>query len=240
MTELLKNKKFTNAISAFSLLYLIFTIWLCVACYAYYFEYSSLKTLYMVYCLFNALFAVPIVLSSKTILTTISTLLMFPVNLVLLIISIETGNWLIVIPTLLVNIGVFICLDLKYTTKAMLTTLSSVMFVIGIMGYILYTFLFGKFPFHNFSDSERYTAENSPNGQYRYVMYVREYGNTQKTEIYIESTKDDKNLGIVKLNKYNDNMKIYNSKDGIPASVVWESDTVINIDGHQKTVEMAK
>ena len=240
MTELLKNKKFTNAISAFSLLYLIFIIWLCAVCFSYHLEYASLKILYVVYCLINVVFAVPMILSSKTILTSIATLLMFPANLVLLIFSIQTGNWLIVIPTLIVNIATFCCLNLKYTTKAMFTTLTVVMFVLGIMGYILYTTLFGKFPFHNFSNSERYTAEDSPNGQYRYVMYVREYGNTQKTEIYVESTKEDKNFGIVKLNKYNDNMKIYNSKDGVPASVVWESDTVINIDGQQKTIEMAK
>ena len=131
-------------------------------------------------------------------------------------------------------------LNIRYTTKALLATLTAVMYVMGIMGYILYTTLFGKFPFHNFSGSERYTSMDSPNGEYRYVAYIKEYASSQKIDVYIEPTNEDINLGIVRLEHYNDNLRIYSSNNGIKDSIVWENDNTLIIDGEKKTFDATK
>ena len=235
--DFMNNKKITYPLSAFSFLYLIFITWICTLCYSYYFEYSSLKVSYLIYFLINILFAVPIFLSRKTITTTIAMIAMLPVNLALIIISIETGMWLLFIPSVIVNIGGFLSLTMKYTTKALLTTLATVFYVVGIMGYILYITLFGKFPFHNFSESTRYNEVDSPSGNYRYVVYVKDYASSQKIDIYVEPTKNDKNLGIVKLKKYYDDMRIYSSKEGMPQEITWESDTSIIVKTDEQKVE---
>ena len=225
------NKKITYPLSIFSVLYLLFIGWMCSLCYAYYFDYQSMKVAYLVYFLINIAFAVPIIITRKTVTTIISMILLFAVNLALVIMSIETGMWLLFIPSVLVNLAGFFSLKLRYTTKALLTTLSAVMYVLGICGYFLYGFLFGKFPFHNFSESIRYSDETSPSGNYRYVIYLKEHKDKNKTDvnIYVEPCAYDKHFGFVTMKKYYDDMKIYTGKDVLPKEIIWESDTEITI-----------
>lgn len=235
--KLMDNKKITYPLSIFSVIYIVFIGWICSLCYAYYFEYESLRNLYTVYCLINILFAVPIVLSRKTVSTAIAMIIMLPLNLLLTVLSIETGMWMLFIPSLVINLVGFFALNLKYTTKALLTTLTAVLYVIGIMGYILYVTLFGKFPFHNFSESKRYEEVNSPSGNYRYIVYVKDYASTQKIDIYVEPTAYDKDYGLVKMKRYYDDMRIYSSKEGLPKEITWQDDKTIIVQIDDERVE---
>ena len=228
--KLMDNKKITYPLSIFSVIYLVFIGWICTLCYSYYFEYSNLKAVYLIYCLINIVFAAPIFISRKTVITKLCMILMLPVNLVLAVVAIETNMWLLFIPSLVINLFGFFALDFKYTTKALLTTLSAVLYVMGIMGYILYITLFGRFPFHKFSESKRYDEVNSLENTYRYIVYVKEYASSQKIDIYVEPTAFDKDFGIIKMKKYSERGKtVYSSKEGLPKEIIWENDNTIKI-----------
>lgn len=238
MTDFFKSKITKNVASVFSAGYLAFVVWLIYISCSYVFAFPSFKLLYTVYIIINLLFGALMFYTRKEIFTDIIILLSFPANLVLTIISVELGNWALFIPPLVINCAVFIFTRFKYTTKILVAILTIVMFVLGILAYIVFYTLFGNLPLYNFSDSTRVDEVASPNSVNRYVVYERIVEDFRKLEIYAEPTKDDIDLKIVTLKKQSDDRRIYSSREpGFP-EIVWQDDNTLTVNGQVKVIDV--
>lgn len=237
MTKFIENKWTQLVLSLLSALFIVFNIWMTIVCINYAFAYNSLKLAYVIYAFINLIFGVLLFCTRKNIITIIITVCALPVSLILLVISIDTGNWLIAIPPLVINFFAFFALKTKYTTKVMLTTITAVLYVVCILAYVIFITLFGQFPFHNFSSSVRISETVSPDGNYRAVLYAKDNkSDILKRDIYIEFTNQDKSFGFVTLKHISDEFRIYSDKKNDELAISWNGNNKLKINNDEKTV----
>lgn len=239
MLDFFKSKVTKNVFSVLSVGFPAFIIWLIFISYSYAFAYDSFKVLYTVFIIINLLFGVLLLYTRSTVLTNTVLLICFPVNLILTIFSVELENWLLFIPPLAVNCIVFFFGRFKYTTKILVSILTIVMFVLGILGYIVFNTLFGNIPFYNFSDSKRVEEVLSPSAINRYVVYERVNDKSKKIDIYAESCNKDIDLKIITLKKLSDDHRIWGSREQNDPEITWENDNTLIVNGQKKVIDFS-
>ena len=142
MNKLLENKWAKLAISCLSLLYIIFLLVITVNSFLYRIEITNPVGFVILYGLVNLLFVFGMYLTRKTLITSISSFCMMLFCFFILIF--DFGNLYTFIPAFLVSIFMFFACKGKETTKTVVGTIYLLIYVLGIVAYILAGSFFGS------------------------------------------------------------------------------------------------
>lgn len=227
-----------RTLSGIIYLYGALLIWLLWASFAYVAEYNSQKMVLLIFFLVNVLFGIIMFHCRKQIFTAILVMLLVPINLGILILNF--GNWLYVLPPVILSISMFFIVKANPTLKTILGTIYLLMYVLGILAYIAFVTLFGQISLHGFDLENRKFENISPSGEYRYVWYEQdENSRNRRIEIYVESNTDDIDLGFVNFKNVFISKRVYAGKYEVPVDIEWKGDNMLTINEREERVDIA-
>lgn len=227
-----------RTLSGIIYLYGALLIWLLWASFAYVTEYNSQKVVLLVFFFVNLLFGAMMFLSRKQVFTAILVMLLVPINLGILILNF--GNWLYVLPPVILSISMFFIVKANSTLKTILGTIYLLMYVLGILAYIAFVTLFGQISLHGFDLENRKFENISPNEEYRYVWYEQDESSpNRRIEIYVESNTDDVNLGFVNFKNILISKRVYAGKYDVPVDIKWKGENMLVVNEREERVDIA-
>lgn len=211
----LKNKVLENSLSVISLIYLGYLFLILLFAFLFDFIFPSAVGFFIVHLLINCAFLVPLYLTRKTKMTTISS--MFMLLLVFLILICDFGNFVLVIPPFIVSVIVLFTSKAAETLKTIVGTVYLLIYVIGIFAFILVNSFFGSSVVltdlsKGFADNSKiskvYSKDKvnealkdnvSPDKKLRFKFVDLDNNLDGKLTIVVEPNNKDKSFGIFKL-----------------------------------------
>ena len=194
MKDFLSNPWVKRSVSIFNLAYFAVICMLTFATFVYDIEFAEGKevTFFVIYFLASVLFMVLMIYSRREILTRIVSLLLPPICFCLIMFN--WGRWIIIVPPLVVALVMFFASGVHETAKVVLGTIYLLMYVLGLVAFLVLRMLFGGssvvtvldqnlqsndevyqlYQGEQFAKLVEYTREEntiSPDGKYQIVLY---------------------------------------------------------------------
>jgi hypothetical protein len=208
LTWFFENKWTKIGFSAVSLGYGFFMLWLAWLTFSFYLVPTNRVSLAAFYLLINVLFGAVMVYTRKEIATQITSCLLHPCIIVMLIFAF--GEWFLIIPVFIVATVVFFVASTPEALKTVLGTIYLILFVLTVLGYMtLQIFAITDSIFHvNLdlrSDVHIYSRDNS----YRLVLYIDKENKENRTVTYhAEFTADDMKLPFLYCERYSSSIRV--------------------------------
>lgn len=215
MNKLLKKKWVAKTLPFSSVLYLIALILLAYNTFMYEFVINNSIVFGILHIIFNALMFSLMYLSRKSKLTSIvSNFLLFVTFLILIF---AFGNVVLILPLFLVSAAMLFLSKGNETRKTVIGTIYLLMYVLGIVAYILVNSFFGdkikgtvltKSSIKSEVLSKHYTVEKleplikesvSPDKKYRFYIVDIDNKLNGEIQIIVEPNNLDKNYGLYTL-----------------------------------------
>ncbi len=212
--SLLSNKWLQFGISVFNVIYLIFICVLTVWTFLYEIRFDSESAFYFLYIGLSVIFCVFMFISRHQLITRITSMvLLLPVFLLILF---NTSEPIIYIPCLTVGIFMFFACGCGPSTKVIMGSLYLLMYIVGLIGFMIISTLFGGNTVETVLDSsvtdtgitseydmekiERLNANSiSPDGKYRYYILDVQDNDRGKVIIVVEPNDRDINYRFFSL-----------------------------------------
>ena len=172
--------------------YTAMLVWFGWLNFAYHFEFENPTSLFVLYLFINIAALGLMIYTRKQVITMINCMVLPPIVFVSVILGF--GNWYMLIPPLVVVIAMFFICAANETLKTVLGTMYLLMYVIGVVAYVVINLLMGRISFTDVDLSLRDAnyEKLSPDGEYRIVRYIDEPTKERRTaSYYIEYTGDD-------------------------------------------------
>lgn len=172
--------------------YTAMLVWFAWLNFAYHFEFENSTSLFVLYLFINIAALGLMIYTRKQVITMINCMVLPPIVFVSVILGF--GNWYMLIPPLVVVIAMFFICAANETLKTVLGTMYLLMYVIGVVAYVVINLLMGRISFTDVDLSLRDAnyEKLSPDGEYRIVRYIDEPTKERRTaSYYIEYTGDD-------------------------------------------------
>lgn len=172
--------------------YTAMLVWLAWLNFAYHFEFENPTSLFVLYLFINIAALGLMIYTRKQVITMINCMVLPPIVFVSVILGF--GSWYMLIPPLVVVIAMFFICAANETLKTVLGTMYLLMYVIGVVAYVVINLLMGRISFTDVDLSLRDSAYEklSPDGEYRIVRYIDDPSKERRTaSYYIEYTGDD-------------------------------------------------
>lgn len=221
MMGFLSNIWVKRTVAVFNIMYVGAITMLTYATFLYTLEINqgSESKFYAIYTVASVLFMLLMIYTREQKVTCLLGLLMLPVVFCMLLFNM--GNWLLIIPPFVVGLVVFFVCGIGDTTKVIMGTIYLLMYVLGIVAYIVMNMLMtgnstetlidiNLEPGTEVYDLYKSSAEKinimtdykntvSPDGKYRF--YIADVQNSSKgsVNIYVVPYGQDKDLGFFKL-----------------------------------------
>lgn len=170
--------------SLFSGLYAFGACFLCYCSLFYNIEISSRKSMCIILSVLSALFLVIMLYTRKQIITRISSFVILPAMLP--VVLFYFGEWHLIIPFVAVGMIIFLFSGAGEGVKTTLGTIILLLYIFGSLGYFLVTSFF-------VTASKKETIESgvSPSGLYRYSVVNTQDSSNGSTAVYVEPNNAD-------------------------------------------------
>lgn len=182
---------------------------------------SNMGSFLVIYSVASIVFLLLMIYSREMFVTRLISILLLPVVFFLLLFNIANGNWILIIPPFIVALVMFFAAGTSETLKVIMGTIYLLLYVLGIVAYVVCNMLFGGSTVETVLDmnmdpqstvysyykndlvhlSEVVDEENtiSPDGRYRfYITDVRD-SNTGSVNIYVVPNGQDIDLKFFSL-----------------------------------------
>lgn len=142
MKDFFENVWVKRSVSLFCLIYTIFIGFLTYATFLYKLEFAKgmEPAFFTIYTLVSILFLVLLLITRREIVTCIESMI-FPL-IVFFFVLFNMGNWLLIIPPFVVAIVMFFVADNHETLKVIMGTIYLLVYVLGIVLYVICNMLF--------------------------------------------------------------------------------------------------
>ncbi len=242
----IKSKAMRNLISLSTIIYIGYLALTIVFSFLYDFIYSSAIVFFIFHMIVNLAFLYPMLLTRKTKLTTICSGFLLLMTFFILIF--EFGNFLIIIPPFIVSAIVFFTSKCTETAKTVIGTLYLLVYVIGIIAFILVSSFFGS-SISPTTLAKNMSKENpvlsvytqakidtalknnvSPDGKLRYKLVDMDNSLEGKLTLVVEPNNKDKSFIFFKLRETacsKDVGFIMGRGDSVLPTVEWKNDNTI-------------
>lgn len=184
MPEFLKNPWVKRTVSIFNLAYFAVIAMLTFATFLYTIEFTQGKevTFFVIYFLASILFMGLMIYSRREICTKIVSVLLLPVTFALILFN--WGNWILILPPFVVALVIFFASGVHETTKVVLGTIYLLLYVLGLVGFLVLRMLFGG------SSVTTQLDQNLPDNEEVFKLYNDE---TQWNRL-VTMTKDENTI----------------------------------------------
>lgn len=195
MRDFISNPWVKKAVSVFNLAYFAIICMFTFATFLYDIEFTQGKEVafFVVYFISSIMFLLLMIYSKQEIITRVISVAMPVVCFALILFN--WGDWILIVPPLAVTIIMFFVSGVHATTKVVLGTIYLLLYVLGIVGFIVMRMLFGGssvitvldkdleknneevynlYKGKQFEKLVEYTKDEnviSPDGKYRIVLY---------------------------------------------------------------------
>ena len=195
MSDFLSNPWVKRTVSVFNLAYFAVISMLTFATFLYSIEFTQGKevTFFVIYFIASILFMGLMIYSRREFCTKLVSVLLLPVTFALIMFN--WGNWILIVPPFVVALVIFFASGVHETTKVVLGTIYMLLYVLGLVGFLVLRMLFGgssvttvldqNLPdneevFNIYNDETQWNRlvdmtrdENliSPDGKYKLVLY---------------------------------------------------------------------
>ena len=242
----IKSKAMRNLVSLSTIIYMGYLALTIIFSFLYDFIYPSTIVFFIFHMIINLAFLYPMFLTRKTKLTTICS--GFFLLLTFFILIFEFGNFLLIIPPFLVSAIIFFSSKCTETAKTVIGTLYFLVYVIGIIAFILVSSFFGSSIVPT-TLTEKMSSENpilkvytqekidtvlansvSPDGKLRYKLIDMDNSLEGKLTLIVEPNNKDKSYLFFKLRETacsKDVGFIMGRGDSALPTVEWKNDNTI-------------
>ena len=195
MSDFLSNPWVKRSVSVFNLAYFAVVCMFTLATFLYDIEFAEGKevTFFVIYFVASVLFMCLMIYSRREICTKLVSVALLPVCFALILFN--WGNWILIVPPFIVGLVMFFASGVHETTKVVLGTIYLLIYVLGLVGFLVLRMLFGgssvttvldqNLPNHDdvfqlYNDETQWKKllevtkeENliSPDGKYKLVLY---------------------------------------------------------------------
>lgn len=195
MSDFLSNPWVKRSVSVFNLAYFAVVCMFTFATFLYDIEFAEGKevTFFVIYFVASVLFMCLMIYSRREICTKFVSVALLPVCFALILFN--WGNWILIVPPFIVGLVMFFASGVHETTKVVLGTIYLLIYVLGLVGFLVLRMLFGgssvttvldqDLPNHDdvfqlYNDEAQWNKllnvtkeENliSPDGKYKLVLY---------------------------------------------------------------------
>lgn len=188
--SLIKNKWFKRGISILGALYSCILAWLAYMTVFSAVEYKNTVLFIVFHILVNLIFGAVMFVSRKQVLTVLCSmlnlLLVFPMLLF------GWGDWIMIVPPVLVAVFMFFACRMGENVKTVFGTVFLLMYILGGIAFFLLTTLF--FPKVNYVKT---IEGESPSGLYRYYVLDISDNAGGRTEVYVEPNNMDSTISML-------------------------------------------
>ncbi|MGN0634215.1 MAG: hypothetical protein ACI4JW_10165 [Oscillospiraceae bacterium] len=223
MKELLSNVWVKRCVSIFTVAYAAVITLLTYATFLYDLEFVPGKqaSFLVIYAVASLVFMLLMIYSREILVTRIISVLLLPIVFCLLLFNM--GNWILFVPAFIVAIVIFFAAGTGETLKVIMGTIYLLLYVLGIVAYVVCNMLFGGSDVETLLDidmdknttvytyyrdqmahlSEVMDEENtiSPDGRYRFYLTDVKDSNRGCVKIYVVPHGQDINLKFFSLNQ---------------------------------------
>jgi hypothetical protein len=177
----------------------------------------------VIYAIASIVFLLLMIYTREMFMTKLISVLLLPIVFFLLLFNIGNGNWILIIPPFIVAIAMFFAAGTHETVKVIMGTIYLLLYVLGIVAYVVCNMLFGGSSVETVlnmdmdTDSSVYSIYKSdlqhlsevvsddnaisPDGRYRfYITDVKDSSNGC-VKIYVVPNGQDINLKFFSLNQ---------------------------------------
>ncbi len=184
----------------------------------------------VVYSVASIVFLLLMVYSREMFVTRVISLLLLPVVFFLLLFNIANANWILIVPPFIVALVMFFAAGTAETMKVIMGTIYLLLYVLGIVAYVVCNMLFGGSTVETVLDmkldpqstvysyykddlvhlSQVVDEENtiSPDGRYRFYLTDVRDSNTGSVNIYVVPHGNDIDLKFFSLKQKGIRMKV--------------------------------
>ena len=206
--SILNNKWFLFAVSVFNVIYLILIGALTIWTFLYEIRFDNERAFYGLYISLTVIFCGTMFISRHQFLTrVISMVLLFPVFALIIF---NMNNPIIYLPCLVIGVFMFFACGAGDTTKVLIGSLYLLMYIVGLIGFMIIFTLFGGSATETRLDStvtdpavvQEYDMQKiyelnahsvSPNGKYRY--YIIDVQDNDRGKVIIVVEPNDMDIG---------------------------------------------
>lgn len=221
------------------LLFTIATFW-----YDLVFVDSKLAVFTVIYAVAAIVFLLLMIYTRDIFVTKVLSVIQLPIVFCLLLFNIGNGNWVLIIPPFIVAITMFFAAATNETIKVILGTIYLLLYVLGIVAYVVCNTLLGSSDVETVLNYELDTGstvysyyandfdhlievtddknEISPDGQYRFYITDVKDNDKGAVKIYIVPYGNDINLKFFSLNEKGISQTVLaNGTRGVVPDVGW-------------------
>lgn len=246
MKEIFGNIWVKRCVSIFCVAYAAVIGMFAYATFLYDLEFvkANMGTFLIVYSVASIVFLLLMIYSREMFMTRVISLLLLPVVFCLLLFNIANSNWILIIPPFIVAIVMFFAAGTAETMKVVMGTIYLLLYVLGIVAYVVCNMLFGGSTVETVLDmnldpqstvysyykddlvhlSEVVDEENtiSPDGRYRFYLTDVRDSNTGSVNIYVVPHGNDIDLKFFSLKQKGIRMKVTSKGTrGVVPDVGW-------------------
>ena len=248
MKDFFSNPWVKRSVAVFNLAYFAVICMFTFATFLYQIQFTDGKevTFFVVYFIASLLFMGLMIYARREILTRIVSVAMPPVCFCLILFN--WGNWILIIPPFIVALVMFFASGVHETTKVILGTIYLLMYVLGLVAFLVLRMLFGGSSVTTLLNSdlqnkpdvyELYKGEQfaklievtkeenliSPDGKYRIVLYDVQDNDKGRIKICVVPHGQDIELNFFTLKQKGIEKTISNKGPrGTIPEVGWEKD----------------
>ena len=232
MKEILGNIWVKRCISIFCVTYAAVIAMFTWATFLYDLEFvgKNMGSFLVVYSVASIVFLLLMIYSREMLVTRVISLVLLPVVFFLLLFNIANANWILIIPPFIVALVMFFAAGTAETMKVIMGTIYLLLYVLGIVAYVVCNMLFGgstvetPLDMHLDPQSTVYSyykndlvhlsqvvdEENtiSPDGRYRFYLTDVRDSNTGSVNIYVVPHGNDIDLKFFSLKQKGIRMKV--------------------------------
>lgn len=241
--SILSNKWFQFFVSVFNIVYLLLIGTLTVWTFLYNIKFNNEAAFYTLYISLSVIFCVTMFISRQQFITRVLSLLILLPTFALVIFNLE--NPIIYIPCFVVGVFMFFACSANANAKVVMGTIYLLMYIVGIIGFMLIYTLFGgnstetvltssltDTAITSEYDMDKIAELNansvSPNGKYRYYILDVQDNDRGKVIIVVEPNDMDINYRFFTLVEAGYTSRIAkNPTRGITPDIEWVSDNTI-------------
>ena len=220
--DFLENIWVKRIVSAIGSLYAIFLAWLGYMSVFYKAEYENKASFAFIYIAINLFFLGIFLFARRQVFTSLLTMLMMVLLIPLVLMNL--GDWILIIPPVVVVLILFFVCGATETVKTVLGTIFLLLYILSGLGFYIATNLFITNTSSTYTELERGISNTR---RYRYYVYSVTDNSDGRTEVYVEPNDKDKDYKVVRFAVNGYAQRKYNVRNHEKPTVEWrEGDTL--------------
>ena len=217
---------FKTAISVFCSLYGIILVWLSYMSLFYKISYVNKPVFAFIYVAATLTFLAIMFFARKLKAITILSIIMMA--LIIPVVILNLGDWLLIIPAVLLVVTMFFASGATETVKTVFGTIFLLTYILTALGFFVYTNLFIT------SSKDKITVlQNGVSSTefYRYYIVDVKDNSGGRTEVYVEPNQEDIDFKIVKFKINGYAQRKYNERNHNIPTIEWRDGDTLYING---------